>query len=346
MKAAVLHAYDESLKQPEFVRYEDVPDARIERPNDVIVRIGAAGVCRTDLHIIEGLWRAMVPLKLPHIMGHENAGWIEAVGSAVETVKVGDPVICHPLVSSGYSLAARRGDDMHGGGAFPGLDCNGGYAELLKTNERALIKLPSTLAPKDVAPHADAGITAYHAVKKAVRLLLPGQWAVVIGCGGLGHIGIQVLRAMSAAPIIAIDRSQAALDLASEVGADRTLLADGSEVDVVLSLTGGSGAHAVIDFVGEGGAVAAGLKMTASGGTYFVVGYGGKIEIPTMEMIATEKSIVGNLVGTYPDLVELMDLAQRGLVHLSTKEYRLEDANTALHDLAEGKVRGRGVLIP
>ena len=87
---------------------------------------------------------------------------------------------------------------MHGGGTFPGLDSNGGYAQLLKTNVRALIKLPQTLAPKDVAPHADAGITAYHAAKKASRQLLPGDWAVVIGAGGLGHIGIQTLRALSA----------------------------------------------------------------------------------------------------------------------------------------------------
>src|SRR5581483_9012217 len=148
MKAAVLHAYDETLSKPEFVRYEEVPDPKIESPSDVIVRIGAAGVCRTDLHVVEGLWRAYVPTQLPYIMGHENAGWVHAIGSAVETVKIGDPVICHPLINSGLTLAARRGDDMNGGGLFPGLDCNGGYAELLKSNERAMVKLPRTVAPK------------------------------------------------------------------------------------------------------------------------------------------------------------------------------------------------------
>jgi NAD+-dependent secondary alcohol dehydrogenase Adh1 len=346
MKAAVLHEYDETLSRPEFVRYEDLTEPKIEKPTDVIVRIGGAGVCRTDLHIIEGLWRKMVPVQLPYVMGHENAGWVEDVGGTVESVKRGDPVICHPLASSGDSLAARRGDDMHGGGAFPGLDSNGGYAELLKTNARALIKLPRTLAPKDVAPHADAGITAFHAAKKASRHLLPGQSAVVIGAGGLGHIGIQALRAMCAAAIIAVDRSDLALGLARECGADHAIKADGNEVETVMQLTGGGGAQAVLDFVGEGNAVGNGLRMTANGGYYYVIGYGGKIEIPTMEMVATEKTIVGNLVGTYPDLVELMALADRGRVKLATREYRLSEANAALHDLAAGKVKGRAVLIP
>src|ERR1700675_1101981 len=113
MKAAVLHDYDESLTAKEFVRFEDVPDPRIEKPTDVIVRIGGAGVCRTDLHIIEGLWREKINVKLPYILGHENAGWVEEVGQDVRSVKVGDAVVCHPLVTAGHSLEARRGNDMH-----------------------------------------------------------------------------------------------------------------------------------------------------------------------------------------------------------------------------------------
>jgi len=261
-------------------------------------------------------------------------------------VKVGDPVICHPLVSKGEALAARRGNDMHAGGAFPGIDSNGGYAELLKTAERAVIKLPQTLAPKDVAPYADAGLTAYHAAKKAARHLLPGDYVVAIGAGGLGHIGIQVLQALCAAQIIAIDRSELALNLAKECGAHHVIKADGNELEAVLALTEGAGAEAVIDFVGEGDSVAKGLKMTRNAGCYYIVGYGGKVEIPTMDMIVTEKTIVGNLVGTYPDLVELMALADRGLVTLATREYRLDQANAALHDLSNGTVKGRAVLIP
>jgi len=347
MKAAVLHQFDEALSGAEFVRYEDVPDPKIAKPTDVIVRIGGAGVCRTDLHIVEGIWRSKVGVKLPYIMGHENAGWVEAVGAGVESVRVGDAVICHPLVTSGHCLACRRGDDMHAvGSSFPGINANGGYAEYLLTGERSLIKLPGSLAPKAVAPYTDAGLTAYRAAKKASRHLLPGEYAVVIGAGGLGHIGIQVLRALCAAEVIVLDRSETALSLARDCGAHHTVKGGPGELEQVMTLTKGRGAEAVIDFVGEGSAVAQGIAMTANGGYYYIVGYGGKIDLPTIDMITSEKTIVGNLVGTYPELVELMALADRGLVHLTTQEYRLSEANQALHDLHHGLVKGRAVLIP
>src|SRR6201993_175971 len=199
MKAAVLHAFDEKLTAKEFVKYENVTDPKISRPMDVIVRIGGAGVCRTDLHIVEGIWRSKVDINLPYIMGHENAGWVEAVGKNVEGVKVGDAVICHPLVTSGHCIACRRGNDMHAvGSSFPGINANGGYAEYLKTSQRSLIKLPKTLAPKDVAPYTDAGLTAYRAAKKASRHLLPGQYVAVIGAGGVRPPGIQGLAAAGA----------------------------------------------------------------------------------------------------------------------------------------------------
>ena len=347
MKAAVLHAFDEKLTAKEFVKYEDVTDPKISRPMDVIVRIGGAGVCRTDLHIVEGIWRSKVDVKLPYIMGHENAGWVEAIGPGVEGVKVGDSVICHPLVTSGHCLACRRGNDMHAlDSAFPGINANGGYAQYLLTGQRSLIKLPKSLAPKDVAPYTDAGLTAYRAAKKASRHLLPGEYVAVIGAGGLGHIGVQCLKAMTAAEIIVIDPSDAALSLARELGSDHAIKVDGTQVDQVKQLTDGLGAEAIIDFVGEGDAIAKGLAMTANGGSYYIVGYGGKIDIPTIDMVTAEKTIVGNLVGTYAELVELMALADRGLVTLHTKEYKLNQANDALHDLHHGRIHGRAVLIP
>src|ERR1700727_165270 len=245
MKAAVLHAFDEKLTAKEFVKYEDVTDPKITRPADVVVRIGGAGVCRTDLHIVEGMWRSKVDVNLPYIMGHEYAGWGEAVGPGVEGVKVGDSVICHPLVTSGHCLACRRGDDMHATDSkFPGINANGGYAEYLLTGERSLIKLPKSLAPKEVAPYTDAGLTAYRAAKKASRHLLPGEYVVCIGAGGLGHIGIQVLRALCAAEIIVVDRSEVGLSLARECGAHHVVKGNDNEVEGVLALTGGHGAEA------------------------------------------------------------------------------------------------------
>ena len=347
MKAAVLREYDESLARDQLVHFEEVAEPRIERPTDVVVRVGGAGVCRTDLHIIQGVWRGKVERELPYILGHENAGWVEAVGSAVASVKPGDAVICHPLVVSGHCLAARRGDDMHAlESRSPGISADGGFAEYLRSGEGSLVKLPSGLKPKDVAPYTDAGLTAYRAAKKASRHLMPGEYVVVLGCGGLGHLGIQILRAMCAAEIIAVDLSDMALSLAAECGADHLVKANGHEVEAVLALTSGHGAEAVIDFVGAGEAVARGLSMTRNAGVYYVVGYGGKIELPTIDMITTERTIVGNLVGTYAELVELMALVDRGFVRLATREYKLRDVNQALHDLQHGRIRGRAVLVP
>src|SRR5246127_918257 len=289
MKAAVLHQYDTTLSNPDFVVLEEVAEPKIQSQTDVVVRIGGAGVCRTDLHVIEGIWRQKVDVKLPYILGHENAGWVEEVGKAVHEFKRGDPVICHPLISNCHALEVRRGHDMHvEGSEFPGISTNGGYAELLQTGVGSLIKLPQTLAPKDVAPHADAGLTAYHVVKKAARNLSPGERVVVIGVGGLGHIGIQVLAALCSADIIAVDRSEAALSLAKECGARHLVKADEHQVEAVRELTDGKGAEAVIDFVGEGGSINNGLAMTRNNGAYYIVGYGGEIRISAIDMINTE----------------------------------------------------------
>src|SRR5260370_30958987 len=249
MNAGVLHQYDTTVTNSDFVTLEQVPEPALEKSTDVIVRVGGAGVCRTDLHVIEGIWRQKVSVKLPYVMGHENAGWVEQVGKGVEGFKKGDPVICHPLISNCHSLVARRGHDMHvEGSEFPGISTNGGYAELLRTGASSLIKLPQTLAPKDVAPHADAGLTAYHVAKKAAAHLRPGERVVVIGVGGLGHIGTQVLAALCSADIIAVDRSEMALSLAKDCGAQYTVTADEHQVEAGQVLTGGKSAEGVIDF--------------------------------------------------------------------------------------------------
>jgi NAD+-dependent secondary alcohol dehydrogenase Adh1 len=343
MKAVQLSHYD---RAPELV---EVPEPKITDPLDVIVRIGGAGVCRTDLHIIEGQWMQKSGVSLPYTLGHENAGWVHEIGSAVTNVAVGDKVILHPLATCGLCHACRDGDDVHCvRSAFPGIDSDGGYAELLKTNARAVVRLDDTLEPAAVAALADAGLTAYHAVRKAARTLRPGDRAVVIGAGGLGHIGIQTLSALTAAEIIVVDRSAEALALSAHLGADHAVQAqaDGSHVAAVLDLTGGNGAEAVIDFVGEGSAVRDGVAMLRRAGSYYVVGYGGQLQIPTIDVISTEINFIGNLVGSYNDLVELMVLAARDKVHLHTTAYPLADFASALDDLDKGLVRGRAILVP
>jgi NAD+-dependent secondary alcohol dehydrogenase Adh1 len=325
----------------------EVDEPKVTGPNDVIVRIGGAGLCRTDLHIIEGQWAEKSGVTLPYTLGHENAGWVEAVGSAVSNVAPGDTVIVHPLMTCGFCRACRAGDDMHcSNSAFPGISVDGGMANFLKTNARAVVKLDSSLAPKDIAALADAGLTAYHAVKKAAAHLYPGTKAVVIGAGGLGHIGVQCLKALTPAEIIVVDRSPEALALTKNWGADHTVVADGKEVPNVLDITNGQGAEAIIDFVGEGGAIEAGVGMLRRAGFYYVIGYGGKLNVPTIDIISTEINFIGNLVGTYNDLAELMTLTAQGKVTLHTAIYPLDAALDAIHDLDSGKLRGRGILVP
>lgn len=325
----------------------DVPEPTIEGPLDVIVKIGGAGVCRTDLHILEGQWAEKSGVALPYTIGHENAGWVHAVGSAVTNVAVGDKVILHPLVTCGLCRACRFGDDVHcENSGFPGIDTDGGYAEYLRTTARSVVRIDDNLEPADVAALADAGLTAYHAAAKAARATRPGDVCVLIGAGGLGHIGIQVLKAISAATIVVVDRNPAAVELAVGIGADHGIVADGTQVRDVLDLTGGHGAEAVIDFVGEGGATAEGVAMLRRAGNYYVVGYGENLDVPTIDIISTEINFIGNLVGSYNDLQELMVLAAQGKVTLHTTKYPLADFQQAIDDLDAGRVRGRAILIP
>lgn len=341
MKAVQVVGYHQNLEMRE------VEEPKIQGPLDVIVRIGAAGVCRTDLHVLEGQWEEKSGVELPYTIGHENAGWVHAVGDAVTNVAVGDKVIVHPLMTCGLCRACRLGDDVHcENNEFPGISTDGGYAEFLRTSARSCVRLDDSLEPADVAALADAGLTAQHACAKAARLLRPGDVCVVIGAGGLGHIGIQVMKAISSATLVVVDRNPEALALAKEIGADHTVLADGSQVDAVLELTGGHGAQAVLDFVGEGGATAEGVAMLRNAGNYYVIGYGENINVPTIDIISTEINFVGNLVGSYTDLQDLMVLAAQGKVRLHTAKYKLEDFQQALDDLGAGKVRGRAILIP
>ena len=341
MRAVQVVGYHQGLQMAEI----DVPE--VTGPFDVVVRIGGAGVCRTDLHILEGQWAEKTQVQLPYTIGHENAGWVHAVGSAVTHVREGDKVILHPLMTCGLCRACRSGDDVHCEvSAFPGIDTHGGYADYLRTSARSVVRIDDSLEPSDVAALADAGLTAYHAAAKAAKRLTPRDRCVVIGAGGLGHIGIQVLKALTPAEIVVVDRNEDAVKLALSIGADHGVVADGTHVEQVQELTGGLGAEVVVDFVGEGGATAEGVAMLRRAGDYHVVGYGENIDIPTIDIVSTEINVVGNLVGSYNDLCDLMVLAARGQVTLHTQKYALDDFATAVDDLDHGRVRGRAILVP
>lgn len=340
MKAARLHEYGQALQ------LDEVPEPELQSPHDVIVRVGGAGVCRTDLHIIEGLLSGATEVELPYTLGHENAGWVEAVGDAVSSVRNGDPVIVHPAMTCGVCSGCQRGEDMYcSQQQMPGFTTDGGFAEYVRTNERALVVLPDGLQPVEVAPIADAGLAAYRAAKRATRGLRPGDTVAVIGIGGLGHIAIQVLHALGPATVIALDRFQPALDLARELGVDDLVTASDQAVEEVQELSNG-GVNAVLDFVGEHDTPDQAIAMLRQGGTYYVIGYGGELNVPLADLLVRELSIVTNLVGTHSELEELITLTATQRVRLETRSYPLHQINQALDQLSHGKLRGRAVITP
>ena len=331
------------------VRLAQVPEPRLDGPHDVLVRIAGAGICRTDLHIAQGELAAAFHPELPYTLGHENAGWVHEVGSAVTTVRPGDPVLVHPAVTCGLCVACRSGQDMHcPTWRFPGVDgWHGGYAELLRTTVRSLVPLAPGTDPASLAPHADAGLTAIHAVKRLAPYTFPGATVVVIGFGGLGHLAVPLLHKYTTADVLVIDNDPARVSWASRHGPKAAFEsgADGG-VAAVMDATGGRGADVVLDLVGEHDVPEQALRMLRKGGVYSIVGYGGNVRLEHLDMINRELTVLGNQIGSYRDLVDLVELDRQGALHLETTRFPLEDAVDVLAEVAAGRVPGRAVLVP
>lgn len=340
MRAALLSEYHRPLELVE--RPVPEPDA----PRSVVVRIAGAGVCATDLHAIDGL---MEPAGLtpPVVLGHENAGYVHAVGDDVTAAAVGDAVLVYPAYSCGLCVPCRRGIDMHcERHQFTGLTCDGGFADYVLVDERSLLPLPDGVDPVEVAPHADAGITAYHAVKKVLPRLEPGTTAAVIGVGGVGHIALQLVSVLGAARVVGIDTDARRRKLAAELGADAVLGEEESVADAVRELTDGAGADVVLDFVGTDETHASAMQMLGRRGLYSIVGYGGMVSHPSVGFVVGETVVAGNLVGSWIDLWELLQLHGRGDVTLRSETHPLEEVNDVLDRLRAGEVTGRAVLVP
>jgi NAD+-dependent secondary alcohol dehydrogenase Adh1 len=339
MRAAVLQEYHRPL---ELV---DRPQPEPAAPLDVVVRIGGAGVCATDVHAIDGLMEP-AGVTLPRVLGHENAGWVESVGEGVTSVASGDPVLVYPPYSCGLCVACRRGNDMHcERHQFTGISVDGGFADYVLVSERSLLKLPAGVEPAAVAPHADAGLTAYHAVHRLAHRAVPGTTAVVLGVGGVGHIALQLVRELGSSRVVAVDTDERRRSLAAELGAD-AVVGNADAADAVRDLTGGRGADLVFDFVGTDETHAASLRMLARDGVFSVIGYGGTVSAPSIGLVGNEHSVVGNLVGSWVDLWELLQLHALGRLTLRVQTFPLDSVNEVLDALRAGDVTGRAVLVP
>lgn len=337
--------------EPEFV---EVPKPT-PGPGQVVVKIGGAGACHSDLHLMHDFDAGMMPWTLPFTLGHENAGWVDSVGEGVVSVAEGDAVAVYgpwgcgrcercALSAENYCEDPLSAPVLSGGG---GLGMDGGMAEyLLVPAARSLVRLPDSLDPATAAALTDAGLTPYHAIRRSWAKMTPTSTVVVIGVGGLGHLAVQLVKATTAARVIAVDSRQDALELATLMGADDVVLSGDQSADAIRDLTGGRGADVLLDFVGAEQTIDLARKAARPLGDVTIVGIGGGSVPLSFFSQPYEVSIQTTYWGSRVELTELMNLAARGLVHVESTIYSLDDAAQAYRDLAEGKVRGRAVVVP
>ncbi|MGA4541592.1 NAD(P)-dependent alcohol dehydrogenase [Uniformispora flossi] len=320
-------------------------------PGQVLLKVTAAGVCHSDIAVMS--WSAeQLPFPLPLTLGHEGAGIVAEVGDGVRAVKAGDAVAVYGPWGCGMCLECAQGKENYClradelGIRPPGLGAPGAIAEyLLVDHERHLVPLDG-LDPVETVPLTDAGLTPYHAIKKSLPKLLPGSTAVVIGTGGLGHVGIQLLRAMTAARVIALDVTEDKLALAREVGAHDTVISDADAAKKIKDMTGGLGAEVVLDFVGAPPTVATAGASVRVEGDVTIVGIGGGTLAVGFGALPYEVSVMAPYWGSRSELIEVLDLARAGSVKVHVETYGIDDAPKAYERLHEGKIRGRAVILP
>ena len=287
-------------------------------PGAVLVRIGAAGACHSDLHLMHDFDGGMLPWGPPFTLGHENAGWVEALGPGVTGLEVGTPVAvygpwgcgrCHRCVQGLENYCMRQGEIGPAGG---GLGLDGGMAPLMVVpHARYLVPL-GDLDPVAAAPLTDAGLTPYHAIKRSLALLVPGTTAVVIGAGGLGHMAVQILAALTPATIVVVDRDEHALQLARDVGAHVTVLSGDTAAGEIRAVTGGIGADLVLDLVGVDETLALAAAVTRPLAHLTLVGIGGGTLPVGFFTLPYEVSVASTYWGSIPELVEVLALGADG----------------------------------
>ena len=317
----------------------------------MLLRVGGAGACHSDLHLME--WpEGTMDFELPFTLGHENAGWVEAVGAGVEGLEIGEAVAVYGPWGCGRCRACRRSAENYCErqaeiGAFGGgLGLDGGMAEyMLVPHPRLLLPL-GDLDPRDAAPLSDAALTPYHAIKRSLHLLAPGSTAVVIGVGGLGHMAVQILRELTPARVIAVDTSAEKLRLAKEVGAEEAVEPGAGAAEAIRELTGGLGADLVLDNVGAEETIALGAAVARFESHVTVVGLAGGTFQFGFGALPFEAQLTIPYWGTAIELIEVLDLARAGKIRAHVERFPLDDAPRAYERMREGSLDGRAVICP
>lgn len=328
----------------------DVPEPG---PGEVLLKVAGAGACHSDVAIFhefdadpnDGL---MTP---PFVLGHETAGWIEALGPGVRGLEVGAPYLVYGPIGCGHCKACSRGQDTYCenpgevGYLATGLGRNGGMAEYMTVPVRNLVPLGDA-DPVAAAPLADAGLTPYHAIKMALpRLVGGGKQALVIGLGGLGLVAVQILRAITAAQVIATDLKPQAMARASDFGAV-TVEGGPDQAERIRALTGGRGVDAAFDFVGAGPTIALAQATIAQRGAMQIVGVAGGTAQWSFFTNPYEATLTNSYWGTIEDLHEVVELYRSGLITPDVERFTMDDALEAYRRLRDGELDARAVVVP
>jgi propanol-preferring alcohol dehydrogenase len=315
----------------------------------VRLKVTAAGLCHSD-EFVMGLPEGA--FELPMTLGHEGVGVVDALGPGATGVSVGDSVAVYGAWGCGVCHACAQGAENYCSRASalgiqpPGLGAPGALAEYLIVDDvRHLVPL-GDLDPVAAVSLTDAGLTPYHAIVSSLGALPAGSSAVVIGVGGLGHVGIQILRAITGATVIALDVGEEKLQLARSVGAHRALHSDERAVAAIRDLTGGVGAQVVFDFVGAPATLEIARQSVAMNGRIEIVGIGGGTLATGFFSTPYGATVRAPYWGTRAELIEVLDLARAGAIHVEVERFTLDEAPEAYRRLHEGTIRGRAGVVP
>ncbi|MBV9352324.1 MAG: NAD(P)-dependent alcohol dehydrogenase [Mycobacterium sp.] len=352
MRAARMHGYNQPLQIDEV----PVPDAG---PNQVLIKVAATGMCRSDFQLVDGYFRQGLPVGLPFIPGHEVAGTIAAVGAEVPTssgISEGDRIVVDPNWGDGTCRQCHEGNEqLCSGGQLVGFGPNGGFAEYMLAPYNHVISVADqpNQRPEYLAPLTDAGITPYRGMKKLREAgkLGAGRTVVINGIGGLGGYAVQYARLLGAgATVVGFARSDEKLAMARENGAHHTVNVRNKTVEDVQNeleeLTGRRAVDAVLDCAGSAESLGLAASILAAEGALSQVGLmGQRVELPVFPFVSGEKSYFGSFWGNYNDLKEVLTLASQDLIRHHVVPVRLDDINETLDALGRGDIVGRAVVV-
>jgi len=337
MKAARLHEFG-----GDFV-LEEVPTPE-PGPGEVRVRVGGSGACHSDLHVRAG----EIPVHLPALLGHENAGWVDAIGQGAEGFEIGEPAVVFGGWGCGHCRLCLGGqeqlcDTMRWGGIGP----DGGYADYMLVPSTRHLLAAGDLDPALAAPLTDAALTPYSAVKKALPRLVPGTTAVLVGAGGLGQYGLQFLKLLSPATVVVVDSSADKRRLALELGADQVVdPADADAIEQIKAASHGEGAAVALDFVGADATMTLAASSLGPQGLFVLVGLAGGSFPFSFFSLPVQATLTSSSWGSRNELEEVLAMARTGRLVSTIERFPLSEINDVFARLAAGQVQGRAVLIP